>query len=864
MQGSLDPLDHRVAALVELEGAARGFLDVPLIPHVHHDEAVPVYAAGQTIGPYCVVSLLGQGGMGQVYLADDTRLLRQVALKVLTGTVAHASLLREARMVARLHHSNIATIYDVLEAHGRLHIVMELLEGRTLGDRQREGRVAATEAAGYVRQILEAVRHAHSKGVIHCDLKPANVFILPANDIKVLDFGLARLDAPSMHTVSMGLAGTPRFLAPERLLGQPPGAQTDVYSVGVILADLLIGAAESSASADTKPLAVPPQDLHIHKTLIGVAATAMAPDPTLRYASAAEMQSALDAALHGVTGPASKSRPTRVRPSFAAAAATLALIVVGALGYLTTPRQSGERPVLALKMSAVGADAMSGHIAAALEQLLLQSLGRSSDLVMVRQAPPVSDQAIDVGATHVLLGSVQRNGNALDITFSLTTSKNVPLASQSARAALTDPQVLAEATINGTELALRRGGLRVTRDLLDPIAVRRALSVNAQAFEEYAQAREYMRTPEVAGNADYAIGLLARAIERDPQFVLAHASLAEAYWQKYQVTRDETWTDRARSAALEAVRLNPDEPTVRYTLAIIYRGMGRYQDALNEVNRAVALQPTSDDLYRMRGRLQADLGRTAEALDDLATARTLRPGYWDNHRTTGLVLFEAGRYEDAVPHFRRLAELRPNNGLALQQLGTALHAAGRTSEALETYYKALSIAPHAMTHANIAKIHYDNGRYEDAAMAYEEAVRLDPRRPVTHRNLGDVFAKLGLTGRSRDAYETAIALTERELQVNASDLQSLSLQAICHAKLGHREQAVRLAANVLAADKIAATTRYRAGVTLILAGEIDRGVDAVARALADGHSRSEAALDEDLASVASDPRLKAALEKGTS
>jgi tetratricopeptide (TPR) repeat protein len=188
-----------------------------------------------------------------------------------------------------------------------------------------------------------------------------------------------------------------------------------------------------------------------------------------------------------------------------------------------------------------------------------------------------------------------------------------------------------------------------------------------------------------------------------------------------------------------------------------------------------------------------------------------------------------------------------------------LHAAGRVSEALVAYNDALKIAPNANTYSNIAKIHYDSRRYDEARQAYEQSARIQPKVALTHRNLGDTLRKLGLAARARAAYETAITLAGGLLQVNPSNLDALSLQAICHAKIGHREEAIQLALKVLANDRLNPTMRYRSGVALVLSEERDRGVIEVVRAIDDGFSRSEAAADDDLSAVASDPRLRAAL-----
>jgi tetratricopeptide (TPR) repeat protein len=779
--------------------------------------------------------------------------MRAVAVKVVAESLADESLLREARMAARLQHDSIVAVYDVLEAHGRLHIVMERLRGPTLAETIRDRPPSPQVAADLVRRILQAVQHAHGEGVIHCDLKPANVVVLPDGGVKVLDFGLARFESRSASGLSAGLAGTPRYLAPERLLGEPPSARTDVYSIGVILSDLL---GEAAPSPSPRPDSGRPE-LALCQELRGVAGRAMSPVPADRYGSARDMLAALERA---VAGRLDRRPRWRVGARFAAAAAVLAVAITAAGIYVWGPPQPGARPILAIEMAAIGADPLARHVAAALEQLVMGALAGSEKVVLVRPAQGPATMS-ESGATHVLAGTVRRAGGTIEISLGLRgASDDAVLASQTTRASLDNPQEVATNVVRSTDALLRRAGLALTTGDVDSQAVRRALSVNPQAFEEYAQAREYMRTPEVVGNADHAIALLGSAIERDPAFVLAHAALAEAHWLKYQSTRDRAWTDRARTSALEALRLNPGEPSVRYTLAVIYRGMGRLQDALTEVSAAREMEPSSDDVYRLRGRVHADLGRLDEALEDLKTARELRPGYWDNHRTTGLVLYEAARYDDAVTHFQRVAELRPNNASAFQTLGTALHAAGRIPEALEAYQRALAIAPSANTYSNVAKIHFDQGRFDAAREAYEESARIQPKEPLTHRNLGDTYIKLGQPGRARTAFETAIALANAALEVNRSDLSALSLQAICHAKLGHRAEALKLASVVLANEGVSPIVRYRSAVAVVLAGDRERGVDELVRAISDGYSRSEAATDDDLESVAADPRVRAVLQ----
>jgi serine/threonine-protein kinase len=851
---SSDPVAQQIVNLLDLRDEARGFLEPPLPTASTLRPATPVYSSGQLIGPYRIVSVLGEGGMGRVYRAEDTRLLRPVALKVLTThKVRGATLLREAQMAARLHHPNIATVHDVLEADGHLHIVMEYLQGRSLARMLEDEPVTVERVTSIFGRMLAAVRHAHDSGVIHCDLKPANVFVVDADQIKVLDFGLARLDtAAATGEPSMAVAGTPRYLAPERVFGAHPSASTDIYSLGVILVDMLrrLPPPPSAATAPTGTVSSV-AEVATQTALRAVATRAIAHDPGSRFASVAAMEHAFTEAVAGrVDWSTPFSRPALLKWAAAAVVLALAAGLLISILRVSGSRFSGHATV-AVGLSAVGNDPVSSYVAAAMQQVLEHSMMGAPDVTVVRQASAGADE---LGATHVLSGTVEHVGPDVRVQLSLTDRVGTVLALQQLSSSLSSLSTFEAAIVSGADTVLARAGLRLDRKAIADALARRALSFDQQAFEDYAQAREYLGSPDVPDYLDHAITLLRRSVERDAGFALAHAGLAEAYWEKYQNTRETTWTDRARASALDALRLNPDDPIVRYTLALIYRGMGRRDDALTEITRAIALQPSNDDLFRLRGLLHADGGQIDTAMADLHEALRLRAGFWDNHRTAGMVLYQVGRYDEAIPYFRRVTELRPSNASAFQALGTVYHAANHIPEALAAYNSALALAPNANTYSNLGMLHYANGNYVEARHAYEESIRLRPKSAITHRNLGDTLQKLGLETRARAEYERAISLAGDALAVNPQDLESISLQALCHAKIGHRGVAAELASRVLSDPSPSAAARYRAGVAQVLAG-IPSGVTTVVQAIQAGYSKSVAAQDDDLASVRKHPDL---------
>jgi serine/threonine protein kinase len=215
------------------------------------------FVAGDQIGPYVIVRSLGQGGMGEVFLADDSRLHRKVALKYLfaaadpQGTI-QASVLREAEAVARINHPNVAVVYDVVEHAGSAFIVMEYVDGETLSDRLAHGRLQMSTVIEFGRQLASALAAAHSRGIIHRDLKPANIQVTPEGRVKILDFGVARvcdLLSATATTVAAGvpattkrtLIGTLGYMSPEQMLGQSAGPASDLFSLGVVLFEMATG-----------------------------------------------------------------------------------------------------------------------------------------------------------------------------------------------------------------------------------------------------------------------------------------------------------------------------------------------------------------------------------------------------------------------------------------------------------------------------------------------------------------------------------------------------------------------------------------------------------------------------------------------
>lgn len=850
-----------------------------------------------SVGPYRLLGRLGAGGMGEVMLAEDTRLGRRVALKSLTtGTddapEARVRLLHEARAAASLNHPNIAAIYDVLELDGRAFIVMEYVEGETLASRVARGPLSPDETVRVGEQLLDALAAAHAQGVVHRDLKPGNLVVTPAGAVKILDFGIARVQAvreedrhaaetAASFTFAGRMVGTPGYSAPEQLAGAPIDARADLYAVGAILFELLTG---RPAFADAEPFArvlaalsgtaptAAAVNAGVPETLSHVVATAMAREPDARFPSAGAMAAALrSAALRPAAPPPvppqpSTQGPTRPRAVRAAgwmmaAAVVVAAVVLAAWRAWPAPPVEGSPPSVAvLSFENLSGDRTRDFLGMGVAETISTTLAAMPALAVVSRTE-VSQTERDgqgseaiaraLGVSYLVRGSVQQAGDQLGVNLQLVSASGQVMWGERFEgrvADLFDLQRRMAAGI-GAALRVRTDGGAPADDV--------PASANPAALAEYWQGRILLDRRDLPGNVERAIEAFERAIDTEPDLALAHAGLGEAYWALYSQTRNAEWTELAIRAGLAAVRLAPEEPQARYSLAVIYHGSGRTTEAMEELRRVQSLRPNHVDAPRLLGVILAGQGRIDDAVAEFDKAIALRPGYVENYSQLGVALFGAQRYEAAEAAFVRVTELAPESARGFQQLGTLYQVMGDRPRALANYRASVARSPYAPAYSNIGSILYSEGRFADAADAYREAIALAPTRAVTRRNLGDALARLGDAAGAREAYQQAVELTEAELRVNPNDAQNLSRLAVYEAKLERGDDAVRHAAQAVALLPGDAAIRYRHAVVLALAGRSDEALEVLSEAVAAGYAVTLVIDDDDLASLRDRPAFRA-------
>jgi eukaryotic-like serine/threonine-protein kinase len=842
---------------------------------------------GRFVGPYRVLDSLGAGGMGEVFLAEDTRLGRKVALKRpsqawLSIPEARARLHREASAAATLTHPHIAAIYDVLDVGSEPYIVMEYVEGESLARALGRGTLPVEQAVHVGLQLADALVAAHSKGVVHRDLKPGNVCMTPEGQVKILDFGLASARAPSAGgtaarlTVPGQFMGTPGYSSPEQLAGAPASPGDDIYALGVLLFEVLTGrrpfeagnALDLAVATMTRTApAVHELNPAVPRELSALVGRALSRDARDRISSAAAFQAELrriaEALTSGPTGEHAVVRPPprRYATAVLAAIALLAVAIIIAGWWLVRPRDAGEPliPVVAVLPFEVHGDSPDDRaIASGMRDVLIADLGRQPGVNVLSRAATAEPRgnrgdlgkwSRDMGATLLVDGSLQRAGGDLRVVVELRRGSDVQWAatfSAPADEVFTLQDRVATGLTTSPPLRAAAGraaeGSAGTQDL--------------EALGLYGQAGDFLERPDIPNNVERATKLLRAALDRDRRFSLAWARLGEAYWALYDLTRESKWTEEATSASNEARRLDPEQALVRLSLARVYHGTGRTEDALEELDKTLALQPNNDEAHRLLGQALQQAGRSEEAATAYRRAIDLRPNYWRNHASLGGLYYSMGRYDDALGAFKRITEVQPDSPRGFHNVGIVYYHMGDHEKALEWYMQAIAVSPMPESYSAVGTIYYHQERYEAAAEAFRHAIKLSPNDGAQHGNLGDALARLNRRADAEEAYSEAVRLYHLQLGVNPNNATVLARVAVNEAKLGRRADAERHAERALKLRANDVEVLYRAAVVRALNGEREQALAALERALKHGYSAAIARHDHDLASIRGTARFR--------
>lgn len=641
---------------------------------------------GTVLGHYRIEDSIGHGGMGEVYRANDPRLGRNVAIKVLSRATDEEDLarfLREARAVASLSHANILSIFDIGADNGVTYAVMELLEGESLRTRLGRNNMAWREVVEIAAAIADGLAAAHAKGIIHRDLKPENLFITSDGRVKILDFGLAHSTASESHLPSEStsgmIVGTIGYMSPEQLRAQKVDPASDLFSLGCVMYEMLTGdkafARDNAIETSMAVLREPAPTLSRRSfpaELSAIVSTCLEKEPSARYASARDLGLSLRALLSGSSK--SKAPARRAKP-------------LTAVAILPFTNQSSDTSIEYL------GDGLAEAIINSLSSLpKLRVVPRATAFRYKSKEMAPRDIARELDIRSVVTGRVALRGDTLVVSCELvdaTTDRQ--LWGQTYNRKLADIFEVQE------QIALQISeNLRVALTGEQKKKIKKRFTHDPEAYQSYLKGRFFWNKRTEEGFKK-AIDHFEAAIEQDPVYALPYAGLADSFAlmgaAAFEILSPREAMPRAKAAALRALEIDAALVEARTALAFVRRFYDwDWYEAERDFRKAIVLNESYPTARHWLALLLCEAARFDDAAAEMARAHELDPLSLPISADIGWVSYFARDYDEAIRRYRSTLDLDPDFSWARFLHGLALEQTGRFDEALAELEQALRVS----------------------------------------------------------------------------------------------------------------------------------------------------------------------------
>ena len=830
---------------------------------------------------YELLESCGQGGMGVVYRARDRRLNRIVALKFLIPgeDAASASALqrfqREAEAIAALNYPGIATIYEAGKWEGSPFLALEFLGGGTLRARLPT-RFGLAEILDSACQLGSALAFAHSKGVLHRDIKPGNCMFSDSGVLKLMDFGLAKPLGADDITQPGSTVGTIPYMAPELLRGEPASVRSDLYALGAVVYEIAAGR-PLNVSTGIGPLVqqimagttVPLEQLRpdLPPALCAAVNRAVAPRAEDRFDSVEDFVNALrsPAILHPgadatptvtIERSAVPARRARTRRWFLAGGGALLLAAVLSVLHFASHGTAVETLVV-LPFENLGGNAANQALCAGLQESVTSVLASAPELrsalmivpsseVRRSQIHTIADARRQFNATLALTGSVQQSPRQLQVILNLTDARKLRQK---------DSRIL---NISAGETAELQPRLKESLGAMfgaGPLLRRQTrgdTTTNSAAYDLFLRGRGALEDRKL----DDAMRLLKQAVDADPEFALARAKLAEAYLRQNIATTDPKWLAMADAEVAKAATSGTG-PEVLMSQALIRKAMGKWPEAIGLFQAVLKSEPANVSAYGFLAETWDSAGNQKEAEKTYKEGLRLRPGYGPLYDSLGNFYSLHQEYALAEQTFSAGIALAPDSPLLYWDLGANYFRMSRWADAATAFEKSLAIQPTGRGYSNLGTVRFYQGNYAEAVKDFEAATRLQPANPTNWGNLGDGLWQIpGQREQAKAAFEKAASLAEQQLAIKPDYPSMRKLYALYLAKLGKKEQALAEVARARTQAPNDGNVAFYAARVYAVLGDANGAFNELRRSLKLGFSASEIDTEPDFAALKKDSRYR--------
>ncbi len=860
--------------------------------------------SGTTVAHYRIINEVGMGGMGVVYKAFDSRLERTVALKCLPPGMKLTNkntsrFIREAQTAAAINHPNICHIHSISEQFGRHFIDMEYIEGDTLRELIEVGSLNFQQSVDIAKQILKALSAAHDKGIIHRDIKPENIMVNRDHVVKVMDFGLAKLKGSPNLTKKGATIGTVAYMSPEQIRGAELDLRSDLFSFGITLYEMITEShpfrTDLEQSTCFRILNEQPEFPgtildEIPANVDDILKRCLAKEPDQRYNTAGEILNELertinpgdepeseDQTLLSANRPLNKNGSGRFKKPVKKSSflAMLILIVAGLTLYLSHKglilheNIPSEKHIVVLPFNNLSQETIPASLSSGFTELLTSKITQldvqqgslwvvPSSEVHYQQVSSVAEAARLFGTNLAVTGSLKRDDNQVQITINLVNSSTIrQIRSRILKTEWSDFDRLQDQIIDTLIEILE---IDYPDERYQTITA--GNSDHSTAYRLYIEGLGTLSRYEEPEYLEASISMLEEAVQTDTTFARAYSKLAEAYWRKFDFTGDTQWTQRAIKNSDRAIALNDRIPEVHITKALIYNGMGRYDEALAILDLLAEKHPLNYSALVEQARAYNAKGMTEKAEETFLHAIEQKSTFWHAYNSLGVFYYEHGHLDKAAESFRKVTELTPDNNRAFNNLGGVYLAMENEEDAIKAFQRSLELQENHRALTNLGTYYYYQREYNEAIRYYEKAKELVDTDYRIWGNLGFSYHWSDQdTSKIRFTLNRAIRLAEKAREIRPNDARLLSQLAGYYAILGDQDNSKRILIQLTSLDVLEPETKANIAHLYEQLGERETAIHWIRESLDQGYRLHTIESLEGMQDLLKDPRMTALKEQ---